>query len=136
MHAIRRLCCLIVHMLLLNVILLFTGKPYKKISIQKEPNRTYYEPGSNVKLTCDVGNDTFYSIGWYKRNFLGNFEAIKSIFHGSGSFTLDLNSLYAHDLGTYACVVFRSPLYYNSVSTTIQFKGSVQLRSCQELLFL
>ena len=109
----------------LNVIFLFTGKPYKKISIQKEPNKRYDEPGSNVKLTCDVGNDTFYAMKWYKRDFLGNLKALKSIFHGSGNLTLELKSLNVRDQGTYICGVFRSQHYLYSVSVTIQFKGNV-----------
>ena len=109
------------------LIFLFTEKPYKKFSIQKRPNKRYFEPGSNVKLTCDVGNATFYAMTWYKPNFLGNLRVLKSVFNVTGNLSLELNSLNAHDLGTYICKVFRSQHYYNSLSVTIQFKGIVQL---------
>ena len=103
---------------MLNVIFLFLEKLSRKISIQKEPNKTYNEPGSNVKLTCDVGNATFYAITWSK----GDLTLIY-VLRGPGKLTLELNPLSAHYLGTYTCKVFQSRHYYNSLSVTIQFKG-------------
>ena len=107
--------------------ILVLGKPYKKLRVQKEPNKRYYEPGSNVKLTCDVGNATFYALTWGKRTFGGYFYALKSNFKGFGNLTLEVNSLKAHDLGTYTCAVLPSPHNWYTLSLTIEFKGTVQL---------
>ena len=97
-----------------------------KAEIQKKPNKTYYDIGSNVNLICEAGKNTnLYKIIWYKLDSQGKPMKKKSVaLNGPGILTLTLNSLSVKDSGSYKCEVFRPQVnYYNSEFASINVQG-------------
>jgi hypothetical protein len=95
--------------------------------VEKKPNKTSYEIGGSVTLSCHVEGTTVpvYDIEWYKRlSSNGTFEKIKSersvvksIWTLTGSCELDG--------GAYMCKIYRKPLKYSATSelVNINVKG-------------
>ena len=112
--------------------MLTPGKAYRKAKIEKKPNKSYYDVGSNVNLTCEAEKNTnLYEIMWYKRDSQGNPMKLKSALNGTGILTLTLNSLSGKNAGSYECVISRPQVnYYNSRVVNINVKGMVLLTSC------
>ncbi len=101
------------------------GKAFRKAQVQKEPNKTYYNIGSNVNLTCEAEKNTnLYEIVWYKLDSQRTPIELKSALNGPGILTLTLNSLTPQNSGIYMCVVSRPQVnYYNSQSVNINVEG-------------
>ena len=105
------------------------GKAYRKAQIQLQPNKTYYDVGSNVTLTCEADINThLYKITWYKRDLQGKLSKVKCSVQGPGYLTLTLNSTTAQNSGTYTCEISRPEVNYcNWRFVKITVKGTTLL---------
>ena len=112
--------------------MLTPGKAYRKAKVEKKPNISYYDVGSNVNLTCEAEKNTnLYQIIWKKLDSQGNPMKLKSALNGTGILTLTLNLLSGKNSGRYECVISRPQVnYYNSRVVNINVKGMVLLTSC------
>ena len=104
------------------------GKAYRKPEIHINPDKAYYDVGSNVNLTCEAEKNTnLYKIIWYKLDSQGRPFKLKSALYGPGILTLTLHSITARDLGRYKCEVFRPQVnYYDSRFVNINGKGRIE----------
>ncbi len=114
------------------------GKAYRKAKIQKKPDKTYYDIGSNVNLTCEAEENTnLYDIRWYKLDSQGYPIELESALNGPGILILTLNSLSAKDSGIYKCVISRPEVnYHNSGFFKISVKGRTLPMTSVKSLFI
>ena len=106
---------------------LVVGKAYAKPIVEKKPNKTSYEIGGNVTLSCQVEGTTFavYDIKWYKQLPNGTSKLLKSEESVVKS-SWPLTELSGQNEGTYKCTIFRSVLRYSaSALVNINVKGTV-----------
>ena len=111
---------------------LVVGKAYAKPIVEKKPNKTSYEIGGNVTLSCHVEGTTLplYDIKWHKLLPNGKFKPLKTEESVVKSILM-LTGLSGQNEGTYKCTIFRSVLRYSaSALVNINVKGIVNFMIC------
>ena len=119
-------------------------KGYAKPLVTKEPNKTLYDLGDKVELTCRAANiKTGYDITWYRLYSNGTqrkFE-LAPINYGFPfvRVKLVLNSLSSKTAGSYKCTIARPKANYNAfqiVNVTLKGKALNKSKSLYSLSFM
>lgn len=92
-----------------------------------EPNRSLYDIGDNLNLSCQAEENTnLYTIKWYKKSSEGSFEEQESTLKTNGIYTQTLSlKKMSEPKVTYKCIIGRYPVNYSDYKmVTVELKGN------------
>ena len=106
-----------------------SGTAWAKTVVKKVPNKTLYDIGDSLKLSCQADeNANEYKITWYKINSRGKLERQSpdiKIIKRAYVYVLFLEKMKEQKV-TYKCEIQRVPVHYrNSKLVTVELKGNL-----------